>query len=172
MNDAEIHSSLAKRDPQSLFDRARGTAVELARLIITLSTGTIAALALTAIHDPPLHLDSNEQWVYRATLFFLLVTIATALAAVASDAASDGAWAKSLLEDTASEDRWARRHKVWRVARKSLLGASAVCFVVGILFAGGLVLRILQRPPEAAVPCVSCGCAQSPARQESEPQSR
>lgn len=164
MNDTESHSSLAKRDPQSLFDRARGTAVELARLIITLSTGTIAALALAAIHDPPLHLDSYELGIYRGALYFLLATIATALAAVAADAAADGTWALSLLRDKVPRDHWARRHGFWQVSRKWLLGTSAVCFVAGILFAGELVLHLLQRPAEAPAPCVSCGCAASPAR--------
>jgi hypothetical protein len=142
----EMPKGLFPRDTQGLFDRARSTAVELARLILTLATGTIGALSLAVMHVSPVPFPEPHITFLRCALISLVLTVALALVGIASDALSDSTWALSLRHDEDKTGRWYKRHGVWRILRKTIFALSAVAFVIGIASAGMLILALADKP--------------------------
>jgi hypothetical protein len=146
MADSGQHKSfLETRDAQEVFDRARTTAVELARLILTLATGTIGAIALAVLHaSPTAHFTNLQSALIAATLTVLVLTIALALVGIAADVASDASWGFALFyNEQQKTGHWHKSRNRWRRVRKALLGAAAIGFIAGIVCAGLFVMTFV-----------------------------
>ncbi|WP_353070960.1 hypothetical protein [Tunturiibacter gelidiferens] len=142
---------LETRDKQSLFDRARATAVELARLILTLATGIIGALSLAAMHAPPNGFTSNEKILIRTALICLVLTVACALSGVAADSASDSSWGWALYHNEHNDKgQWHKKRNQWRQVRKILFIIVVLGFIAGITCAGLLILALVAAPIKIA----------------------
>jgi hypothetical protein len=130
------------RDQATLFTRARTTSVELARLVLTLATGTIGAISLEALHGQAFQGPHKpELTLIRIALISLVITVASALIGVAADSASDVSRGMALFKHEAEKakhfhilsDRSLR-------FRNRLFITATISFITGIACAGIFIL--------------------------------
>jgi hypothetical protein len=145
-SDESTRTGVPQRDEWELFDRARNTAVELVRLVLTLATGTIAALSVEAMREPRLHLKPNEQKVICFALAALVISVALALIGVASDATVYSNWALAIRHKEGVQGRWYRTLVVARWVRKASFVIASASFVAGIFAAGVLISMLVATP--------------------------
>ncbi len=141
---ANVPTDIPQRPDSELFDRARTTAVELVRLVLTLATGTIAALSFGTLREPHQPLTSYQQQVLKFALGSLVLTVAFALVGVAADATADSNWALAIRRKENSDGHWYRRMKTWRRVRKTTFSFAVISFLAGICAAGSFVSMVLK----------------------------
>jgi NADH:ubiquinone oxidoreductase subunit 5 (subunit L)/multisubunit Na+/H+ antiporter MnhA subunit len=152
------------KEAQRYFDRARATAVELAKLILTLATGSIGGLALAAMHPPTGGFTHYQQRLFISALIILVLALAFSLGGIAADAASDGSLGMSKYKNERhNTDHWHKKHDRSRDRRKYLLTFAAVCLAVGIICAGSLIFTFVRTPASlVSAPASHCHKLSSP----------
>ena len=134
---------------QLRFDRGRESTIDLAKLVIALATGSVAALFAALLRTPPLPLTATGWKWFAAALVAMVAAVGTALLGWAADAGFYGAWGfKSLASASGDVDqvgRWRERRERWRRARSILWGLAALLFLGGVAATGIVALEL--RPP-------------------------
>jgi len=140
----ELNDELASDEEQSdlMHNRAREAGSELRRVIIAMSTGSIAMLflALTGEVNPPL--DLLEKICATGTVLAHAMATLSGLCAWRADAERNFYWAHSL--SSKQETDWRKKAEKKRQKRQSIMqfsdAASRVLFVVGVILAAAYLL--------------------------------
>ncbi len=120
--------------PQILHDRSRAAGTELHKLLVSLSTGTLAIyfLSLTGEAKPPL---THNQKIAAVTSLLCVASSATfGIISMYADVRRYYFWA-SALQSVDKEERRAfyRRRNIWTARDRLLAPAMGLLFMLGML---------------------------------------
>jgi hypothetical protein len=126
-----------KLDPEVFDQKARQSAFELLKLLVTFSTTGVGAyfVMLTSRSESRLT-DAQKPWAVPALVFLAFAAFA-GIAGWGFDARYYARWAADLR----GVDQYARQSKEWsRRLRAGLIWISGVCFVIGVVLSGYLAV--------------------------------
>ncbi len=142
---AEQDSPSSSLDPQTLYNRAREAGAENRKLLVSLSTGSLAFLFVGLTQQSPPDLTGFQKTVICFGLACFSVSIFCGVSAFQLDARRNYAWARELQSQNESErEKFRQERHAWRKLLKLCALALHVFFLLGIaaaaMYVGARVL--------------------------------
>ncbi len=120
-------------DPQTLYNRAREAGAENRKLLVSLSTGSLAFLFVGLTQQPEQHLTVFQKTIICFGLASFALAVFSGVFAFQVDAWRNYAWARELQARSEEEREQFRQERyAWKRALKQCGAALYVFFLLGI----------------------------------------